>query len=157
MQYIHIRAYSGVMAVANALFFTIETPYRRHDYGNCERSPKHTYWFRFDLVTRSKYSMATFSSGARHLKHRYYGLIQIFVLVGSSYEVVHYWNNNTLCHGYSCDYSQCLCSNSLRPSDVIRRQRSGSTSAQVMVCCLTIPSYYLNQYWLSPFFGWKYI
>ena len=38
--------------------------------------------------------------------------------------------------------------NSLRPSDTIWRHRSGSTLAQVMACCLTAPSHYLNQYWL---------
>ena len=38
--------------------------------------------------------------------------------------------------------------NSLWPSDVIWRHRSGSTLAQVMACCLTAPSYYLNQCWL---------
>ena len=38
--------------------------------------------------------------------------------------------------------------NSLWPSDAIWRQRSGSTSAQVMACCLTAPSHYLNQCWL---------
>ena len=35
--------------------------------------------------------------------------------------------------------------NSLRPSDTIWRQKSGSTLAQVMACCLTAPSHYLNQ------------
>ena len=35
--------------------------------------------------------------------------------------------------------------NSLWPSDAIWRQRSGSTLAQVMACCLTAPSHYLNQ------------
>ena len=39
-------------------------------------------------------------------------------------------------------------SNSLRPSDTIWRHRSGSTLAQVMACCLTAPSHYLNQCWL---------
>ena len=34
---------------------------------------------------------------------------------------------------------------SLWPSDTIWRQRSGSTLAQVMACCLTAPSHYLNQ------------
>ena len=34
------------------------------------------------------------------------------------------------------------------PSDTIWRQRSGSTWAQVMACCLTAPSHYLNQCWL---------
>ena len=38
--------------------------------------------------------------------------------------------------------------NSLWPSDTIWRQRSGSTLAQVMACCLTAPSHYLNQCWL---------
>ena len=38
--------------------------------------------------------------------------------------------------------------NSLWPSDAIWRQGSGSTLAQVMACCLTAPSHYLNQCWL---------
>ena len=38
--------------------------------------------------------------------------------------------------------------NSLWPSDAIWRKRSGSTLAQVMDCCLTAPSHYLNQCWL---------
>ena len=39
--------------------------------------------------------------------------------------------------------------NSLRPSDTtIWRHRSRSTLAQVMTCCLTAPSHYLNQCWL---------
>ena len=38
--------------------------------------------------------------------------------------------------------------NSLRPSDAILRHRIGSNLAQVMVCCLTAPSHYLNQCWL---------
>ena len=38
--------------------------------------------------------------------------------------------------------------NSLRPSDAIRRQGTESTLAQVMACCLTAPSHYLNQCWL---------
>ena len=38
--------------------------------------------------------------------------------------------------------------NSLWPSDAIWRHRSMSTLAQVMACCLTAPSHYLNQCWL---------
>ena len=34
------------------------------------------------------------------------------------------------------------------PSDTIWRQRSGSTLARVMACCLMAPSHYLNQCWL---------
>ena len=45
--------------------------------------------------------------------------------------------------------SKCKISfNSMRPSDAIWRQRTGSTLAQVMACCLTGPSHYLNQCWL---------
>ena len=36
----------------------------------------------------------------------------------------------------------------LWPSDSIWWHRSGSPLAQVMACCLTSPSHYLNQYWL---------
>ena len=38
--------------------------------------------------------------------------------------------------------------NSLGPSDATWRCRSGSILAQVMACCLTAPSHYLNQCWL---------
>ena len=38
--------------------------------------------------------------------------------------------------------------NSLRPCDAIWQHRSGSTLAQVMACCLTAPSHYLNRCWL---------
>ena len=38
--------------------------------------------------------------------------------------------------------------NPLWPSDAIRRQRSESTLAQVMACCLTATTHYLNQCWL---------
>ena len=38
--------------------------------------------------------------------------------------------------------------NLLGPSEAIWRQRSGSTLAPVMACCLTAPSHYLNQCWL---------
>ena len=39
--------------------------------------------------------------------------------------------------------------NWLWPNDAIWRQRSGSTLAQVMACCLTAPSHYLNQCWFT--------
>ena len=38
--------------------------------------------------------------------------------------------------------------NSLWPNHAIWRHRSRSTLAQVMACCLTAPSHYLNQCWL---------
>ena len=38
--------------------------------------------------------------------------------------------------------------NSLWPSDAIMRQRTESTLALLMACCLMAPSHYLNQCWL---------
>ena len=45
--------------------------------------------------------------------------------------------------------SASLLVNSLGPNDAIWRQESGSTLAQVMACCLTAPSHYLNKCCLS--------
>ena len=42
---------------------------------------------------------------------------------------------------------QKLCFNSLWSGDTIWQHWSGSTLVQVMACCLTAPSHYLNQYW----------
>ena len=38
--------------------------------------------------------------------------------------------------------------NSLGPSDATWRQRTESTLAQAMACCLTAPNHYVNQCWL---------
>ena len=58
-------------------------------------------------------------------------------------------------HWIICGLMQTACKsiayisiNSLGPSDTTWRQISGSTLAQVMACCLTAPSHYLNKYWL---------
>ena len=50
----------------------------------------------------------------------------------------------------SCQFSMASCDpfNSLWPSDIIWQQRSRWTLAQVMTCCQTAPSHYLNQCWL---------
>ena len=45
-------------------------------------------------------------------------------------------------------FSIPLMVNSLWPNDAIWQHRSRSTLAQVMACCLTAPSHYLNQRWL---------
>ena len=50
-------------------------------------------------------------------------------------------------NGISCTCKTTIF-NSLGPSDAIWRWRSGSTLIQVMACCLTAPSHYLNQCWL---------
>ena len=48
----------------------------------------------------------------------------------------------------SAIFPRPYCVNSLWPSDIIWWQGSRSTLAQVMACCLTAPSHYLNQRWL---------
>ena len=49
-------------------------------------------------------------------------------------------------HIIVCQFS-ALCVNSLGPSDAIWCWRSWSTLVQVMACCLTAPSHYLNRCW----------
>ena len=58
------------------------------------------------------------------------------------------WISNFIPHfSYDgCNIDPCF--NSLRPSDALWQQRSGSTLVQVMACCLMAPSHYLNQCWL---------
>ena len=69
-----------------------------------------------------------------------------------------WWLGDTITHGISShgidivllEYPGRSTSriNSLWPSDTIWWHKSGSTLAQVMACCLTAPSHYLNQCWL---------
>ena len=55
-----------------------------------------------------------------------------------------------MCVGRTGLHCSCISSfmNSLRPSDAIWLQRTMLTLPQVMACCLTAPSHYLNQSWL---------
>ena len=48
----------------------------------------------------------------------------------------------------TCKFLMNKTVNLLGPSDAIWRWRSWSTLVQVMACCLTAPSHYLNQCWL---------
>ena len=57
--------------------------------------------------------------------------------------------SNEYCNDFWRPKPWDLCFNSLWPGDTIWRQRSGSPLAQVMACCLTAPSHYLNQCWLT--------
>ena len=50
---------------------------------------------------------------------------------------------------YFDGFSKFAFANSLRYGDVILRHRTGSTLARVMARCLTAPSRYLNQCWLT--------
>ena len=81
--------------------------------------------------------------------------------------IFHYFINvvgSSTCHNELYQFSKAACRqskhmaanqlthnsviNSLWPSDAIWRQWSRSTLMQVMACCLTAPSHYLNQCWL---------
>ena len=80
----------------------------------------------------------------KHLVYMPIGIsIEKYILMARSitacYQYILFnWYSTTLAPGI----------NSLMPSDAIWRQRTGSTLAQVMACCLTAPSHYLNQCWL---------
>ena len=50
---------------------------------------------------------------------------------------------------HTCTQSHIHRVSSSWPSDAIWRQRYGSTSVQVMACCLMAPTHYLNQCWLT--------
>ena len=66
---------------------------------------------------------------------------------GADQVTSHYLNQWWLVY-WSIYVSLGLNVNSLGPSDAIWWQRSGSTVAQEMACCLTAPSHYLNRCWL---------
>ena len=73
-------------------------------------------------------------------------LVQVNAIIGLSpnrWQAIAWTNVSLWLHSI---YRKAI--NSLWPSDAIWRQRSGSTLAQVMVCCLTAPNHYLNQCWL---------
>ena len=58
------------------------------------------------------------------------------------------WFNSIHFHPSALIHVPTSTFNSLWPSDAIWRPRSGSTLAQVKVCCLTAPNRYMNQRWL---------
>ena len=65
------------------------------------------------------------------------------------------WRNQRMTH--LCNYMASLGHNefnSLWPGDAIWQQGTMSTLAQVMACCLTAPSHYLNQCWLISKVPW---
>ena len=71
------------------------------------------------------------------------------ILFDSWEKITSCWNNSWFMDHGNPDYMISLhVFNSLGPSDAMWWQRSGSTLAQVMACCLTPPSHYLNQCWL---------
>ena len=68
-----------------------------------------------------------------------------FTTLEIRYVQFHLW----VLSGHQQCETMCDWVNTLWPSDAIWRHRSGSTLAQVMACCLTAPSHYLDQCWLN--------
>ena len=75
--------------------------------------------------------------------------MHISVLNGALWDTEHDVHSGICEIGLLLNYKSKLTDiNSLGPSDTIWRQRSGSTLARLMACCLTAPNHYLNQCWL---------
>ena len=87
-------------------------------------------WQQYSQVGRSQTQCKVFLPGPWWLRHK--------LLTAQLTQV------STLCPLVYCSKEV----NPLWPSDAIWQRRSGSTLAQVMACCLTAPSHYLNQCWL---------
>ena len=97
---------------------------------DCELQPINDteYWYRFYTHTMAK--------NVGHFEWRYHvhlSDMESLVTRGNSI------SNILLCNQH--------CINLLWLSDPIWRLESGSTLVQVMACCLTAPSHYLNQCW----------
>ena len=64
------------------------------------------------------------------------------------------WGLNSMCYTESLSHSELIqhlfitSINLLWPSECRWYHRTWSTLVQVLTCCLTAPSHYLNQYWL---------
>ena len=77
------------------------------------------------------------------------GLIHSFPRFYTDTEATANSKEITLNPKYTSAYNRAVLKvNSLWPSDAIWRQGSRSTLVQIMACCLTAPSHYLNQCWL---------
>ena len=74
------------------------------------------------------------------------------LLGGGGHSYIHWWWwGHSLLMYYLVPYTHLgglSALNTLWPSDAMWRQRSWTTLAQVMACCLMAPSHYLNQCWL---------
>ena len=103
----------------------------------------------FDLQKLKSSSWALTHAPLFHTSQGYFNIEMPSYQHGNS----HYKDNTVirqfyLYNGNSYTGKTTSLINSLWPSDAIWRQRSGSTLAQVMACCLMAPSHYLNQRWL---------
>ena len=67
-------------------------------------------------------------------------------IYNTSLIAIQYYNETSMLE--PLDWYIIIVVHSLWPNDAIWQLKSGLTLAQVVACCLTAPSHYLNQYWL---------
>ena len=110
-------------------------------------------WFCYQLIAKPGNKTSTHPWPDPYTSDTRPRTVKIFVRKDLNITLAHF--NNMVCSfkmfSKSLRAKQTLQNrilNSLRPSDAIWRQRTGSTLAQVMACCLMATSHYLNQCWL---------
>ena len=96
------------------------------------------YWIRALMLKHRSTSTRSTDSIFIVLNH-FHTKILYSLWTASVYKKYFWWKTN-ITQSFKDIYS-------LRPSDVIWRHRTWSILAQVMTCCLTAPSHYLNQCW----------
>ena len=106
-------------------------------------------------VANSSIGQSTAWSAPSHYLNQCWNIVNW--ILGKTFQWNFNWNHNIFIQEnvfeiVVCETAAILpqpqCVNSVGPSDAIWQQRSGSTLAQVMACCLTAPSHYLNSCWL---------
>ena len=130
-----------------------------HDSNSLFGLAKYPAWsFNFALNIGGSLQKPTGPRFQHNIQHRYINFSSIaishaFMLLcisptssarNASFSVLTTINNTRFRH----EPYYILRINPLRHSDTIWQHRSGSTLAQVMACCLTASSHYLNQRWL---------
>ena len=87
----------------------------------------------------------------RHRSESPLAQVMVCCLMVSGHYLNQCWliTKGVLWHSTQCNFTRNVYKlNSLWQSDAIWQHRFRSTLAQVMACCLTAPSHYLNQCWL---------
>ena len=117
------------------------------------------FWLHFWLNKSARHHMPTVWYADHISIHRHWfiiciNIIQIFILQkypcwheSSSVRpnVIHYMSTSGTDLSFPSPQMQLL-----TPIDAIWRHGTWTTLVQIMICCLTAPSHYLNQCWLIP-------
>ena len=113
-----------------------------HSLGNCCKFLKQhnkgcLVWYKISQLLTHQSLLITMITGIYISRSCFkpLGNIKILLIFGTFHRSFFYEQMSTNC--------------SLWPGDVICRQWTGSTLAQVTACCLTARSHYLNEWWLT--------